>query len=650
MAGIDDFINSLPDRSGALNSDGGDTGTPDASTLTPANEAPAAPADDTDYGRMTMGEAAWKALPNLPGSAWNAVKAIPEAVYNYDKTGEALKQLGEGAVSKVRGWAGVEQDPAEKARSEAAVNELVAPYTSLFTDPNKAKFKETLVKDPFSILTTAAMPVTGGASAALKGAEMLGKAGTIGKALSIPAKIAGRTGTILGNVMDPVQGGIATAKGIAGLAPKTAKHMASVASNVPPESYTTAFETGASHGPAAVPVKQAFGSFASGNGDVTEFSRRTAKAVDAIKNEDISEWAAKKGALTGATTVDVPFNPVYDAIDEYRSRLSPRGLSLSQGPHDVLDAVENNVINRHMEPAGSPIRRLEGFDQLKQELWQESQKYPSGSAERNAVLAAHAGVKRAIADISPEYLDLMENYQEIQDNLNNLVKTLGTGNKVAANNELARFIRSTKNPQGRQLIAQLAKKDPTIPAMVAGATLAGKGPAAMERLMQYVNWAVNLGGIAATAYTGSPLHALGAMAFTTGQHALQSPSLTGKVAYGAGKASHYAKPAAQAVGKLNYPLRVAEPLAVNMAQDQRQTSPVADESRPYFPAEPQYASGGRTERRSGGRVALDATKVAARLVSAADRAKKAHADTTTPLLQVPDEAIAKALSIANENI
>jgi hypothetical protein len=62
------------------------------------------------------------------------------------------------------------------------------------------------------------------------------------------------------------------------------------------------------------------------------------------------------------------------------------------------------------------------------------------------------------------------------------------------------------------------------------------------------------------------------------------------------------------------------------------------------------ATGGRIERREGGRVGIDHSARAASLVRAAETAKKQESKTTEPLLQAPDERIVKALSLANEAI
>ena len=63
-----------------------------------------------------------------------------------------------------------------------------------------------------------------------------------------------------------------------------------------------------------------------------------------------------------------------------------------------------------------------------------------------------------------------------------------------------------------------------------------------------------------------------------------------------------------------------------------------------------HASGGRAMRASGGRTRIDHEAKAASLIRLAERAKKDHGKNTEPLLNLPDETITKALSVANESI
>jgi hypothetical protein len=62
------------------------------------------------------------------------------------------------------------------------------------------------------------------------------------------------------------------------------------------------------------------------------------------------------------------------------------------------------------------------------------------------------------------------------------------------------------------------------------------------------------------------------------------------------------------------------------------------------------ASGGRVSRASGGRTTMDHEAAASRLVKMVDQVRKRQATTTKPLLKLPDETIARALSVANRAI
>jgi hypothetical protein len=63
-----------------------------------------------------------------------------------------------------------------------------------------------------------------------------------------------------------------------------------------------------------------------------------------------------------------------------------------------------------------------------------------------------------------------------------------------------------------------------------------------------------------------------------------------------------------------------------------------------------HAGGGRIERASGGRIGVDHGQRADALIRAAERARKQEEQVTKPLLNLPDEAITKALSVANRSI
>ena len=83
---------------------------------------------------------------------------------------------------------------------------------------------------------------------------------------------------------------------------------------------------------------------------------------------------------------------------------------------------------------------------------------------------------------------------------------------------------------------------------------------------------------------------------------------------------------------------------------QRMGSAVSEALQPIQRA-PQRFAGGRVGRAFGGRLMRnDHAMKAAALIRAAEAAKKAHNATTEGILEQPDEAVAKALSIANKAI
>jgi hypothetical protein len=212
-------------------------------------------------------------LKNLLPSAKNALLALPEAVINYEQTGQALKQLGEGAVSKAKGVMGYEQSPEQKEQDEALLNAMVEPYTSV------AGFKKALYNDPFSVLSMAAIPLTMGASGAEAGAAKLGQLASAGSKLaSVGEKAAAATAKGLSAAsyaVDPLKAAIGTTGALGDYLAQGTKLGVAGASGVPVYSLEKAYEAGAAPSPA---VKQAFNSFATGSGDPVVFSQRASNS------------------------------------------------------------------------------------------------------------------------------------------------------------------------------------------------------------------------------------------------------------------------------------------------------------------------------------------------------------------------------------
>lgn len=578
------------------------------------------------YEKMPWGDVVTKAIGQLGPSAVRSITSIPSAIYNYPETGRALKELGLGAAERAGLYR--EQDPEARARQSQMIETMTEPFTSV------AGFKKTLAEDPYSILTAAATPFGGGLA---KAGELIGSASLAGRTL-------GGLGKAARYAMDPTQAATGIAGDIAGAGVEKFRQLRDISTNVPRYSYEKAAEAG------ALPVgdigKAAFTDFASGQGNAVEFSQRARKATEALKNQAMQNWIATKGSLTGAATQDVPFDKIYDAIGEARNRLGPESLSLNPEPYRALEFIEKNLAAREALPSGHPGKTLEGIDQLKQQLYSYAKKQgdsPAGSV----VMNVHAGVKNALNDVSPEYQVLMDQYQAIDDQIENIQKSLGTTNKTAANAEIAKFMKAQKTPEGRDLISQLEQYDPVLPFMTAGSTLHSGVATGVPGALEKGSMLLHAGNILAGTIAAGPGYAIPATAAAIGQGVLQSPSLMGGLAYKAGEIGA-SRPAAvaRAIPKV---ARVAQPIATSLTRARPEitkeivgsVTPMEEES-PYFPGPEEE----RPVRASGGRIGMTAE----RLLSMLEGAKRSVQKDTESLLQEPDEKIAKALTIAKEGI
>lgn len=590
-----------------------------------------APDNQKDWGEASWGDVLSSGLRNAPASALHQITAIPEAIMNHTQTWEGMKSVGRGIAAKT--GLGGSDDPDQRAQDEAVVNAFVAPYTSI------AGLKKSLATDPFEVLSTAGMALTGGATGAAKIGSTLAKTGTAaGEIGAKAANTAAKTMGALAYPLDPA----GRALDVAGWAGKktllpAAARIAEQETGISRPALEKAFEAGASRDPA---FKKSFNDYATGRGDPVAFSQDTSRAFEKMKADEISNWASDKANLAQlGSTVD--FAPAYQAINDFRSQIGP--IQGGVGPevrraHDVLDAIEDHLRFRESLPANDLLRTVEGVDQLKRSLYKDIE--ASSGYAADAYKQAWAGIRKSLSDAAPEYTNLMEKYQAVQDGLQNVQKTLGTGNRVAANTEMAKFIKQFGDSFGAAEIEKLAKYDPTIPYKVAGAAIhsAAGHPS---------NWTTGLslaqlGNLGASIFTGNPLHMAGALGGLLLQKQLLSPKNVAAVPYYAGAIS--GNPVAQGIGEgASAARKVGTPALMGL---QNAETDVTGEIPPLTirPGR-EYRPG----RATGGRI-MDAEAISDRLVRQADQVKKEVSNHTEQLLDTPDDHVAKALEIANRHI
>lgn len=570
---------------------------------------------EKDWGKASWEEVGKGFKEEFLPSVGRGIMAIPQAIMNPSETGAALKQAGTGIASKVRGAMGAQQEPEQKAQDEAVINAIIEPFTSV------AGFKKALATDPYSVLSVMAIPVSGGAAAAGTGAKALGTASLAGKALR-GVELAGKGAAM---TMDPLYGAV---KGVGaayeGIAKPALKSAAAAQAGVPKASLELAYEAGKTPD---VAMKTAFNTFAKGQGKAEDFSQAVSKASTQMRNAEIADWAADKSNVLALKQV-VPQQPIVDAIQEARTMIGPRNLAIGPAAdaHMKLDQLERMMRNRFNAPISSKARTLEGFDQLKRTLYEMGEREPSGMVS-DAIKKVNAGVRDAMGTVSPQYVELMEKYQLLNDKLKTIKKSLATGDNVSAVRELNAFIRGMDDVEKGRFIAELAKYDPRIPYMVAGASLnqAAGHPSNWSKTLTFGQLA-NLG---AGVYSGNPTHMIGAIGGMAAQRLFLNPEAIGSGAYTAGRIARGAEAVGEAI-----PAAIGPAMAGAARILPEQLSRIQNE---------ELMQSVREGRATGGRVSD-------RLVAEVDRAKKRINNQTEELLKTPDSNVAQALEVANRHL
>ena len=219
----------------------------------------------------------------------------------------------------------------------------------------------------------------------------------------------------------------------------------------------------------------------------------------------------------------------------------------------------------------------------------------------------------------------MDAYGEATVGLKQIQNTLQLGKDAGVGKEVRNLLKAQNSTAGGKVLDDLDKYNPQLKYMLAGMELSEFMPygnyrrfmIGAEGLGQFAGQLPLLAGL-------NPVYAMGHFATLP----FTMPAVSGGTLGGVGAVSGAAQKAADIYNKVPAMVRMPS-YAVGSAAEE-----AAPEDRAF--------------RASGGRV--DAKSIGARLVAAADRAKKEINKSTEPLLKSDDESIAKALEIANRHI
>jgi hypothetical protein len=279
-------------------------------------------------------------------------------------------------------------------------------------------------------------------------------------------------------------------------------------------------------------------------GEVESVVAETRDAVGNLRQQASRAYNEYKDRL-GQQSQVLDFSDVDAAVNNTVKTFTPTGtnlpaVSLSDRVDDIRTKIGKAV--QDWKRLGPQYHTAEGFDALKQKIWDIGGDPAYGTAERKAVGEVYNAIKQTIERQDPEYGRAMSEYGAAQDQIREIEREL-TGKRDApagpALRKIMSALRSNVNTNygaRKKLLDVLAENGaPNVAEKVAGAALASREPRGLARTG---------GGVAAemlVAGAGGLLHSSPtavAAALGTGavSAASRSPRLVGGAAYGLGSA------------------------------------------------------------------------------------------------------------------
>lgn len=502
----------------------------------------------------------------------------------------ALGQIGTGAVSKAKGALGFEQDAAKKEEDEAAINALGRFYADRYG--SVAGFKRALAEDPVGVMSDLSLPISGGGAALAKAPGTIGK---IGSAVQTT-----------GRIMDPI--------GAATMAPKAATEAATTVAAIPASWFTGASMKGLkSATEAGFTANPVFWQHFNGAGKAEDMVEAVNKAISDAGKARASEYMQGMDKLK--LSQPLSYENLNKAMEEARNIAGTKGRVSNPEAFAVFQELNNRINNWTTNKATT--HTLSDFDELKKLIRNVGyEKTSPGSPARKVVDTLADSVSQTIKDFDPGYADVMKRYEAATKQLNDFRKGL-TGSDTASS---FRKLMSAQKGHGKEnILEEISKINPEIPFMIAGQELRP--------------WLAQ--GLRGLITSGS---ALGTGLFMGVPHAAahlygQSPKAVGATFYGAGRIGGAPDRLYKALPPGSFPAAQQIGRAENLVGEEEEDQP---------------AQVVRQARASGGRAMGIMT--AERLMRAAHAAKLKINKSTEQILDEPDEAVVKALDIANRHI
>jgi len=369
--------------------------------------------------RLSAGEVATGALQNIIPSTGRLVKETVGAVVHPIDTISNVLDVGVGEMRKVLPQSVVKAiDKADVAlgykegygKQEKMANALNNMYKERYGSAEG--FKEALANDPASVLADVST-VVGGGSALTKGSK-LGKVLQKGSEVTNPLTLAEKV------ITAPIKGASELAKGTMGITTGAGK-----------EAVNQAIKAGETS-------NQTFLKNLRRGGDMEEVVNIAKSGLENMRQEKNNAYRSGMVDISKDQSI-LNFDDIDKSLNNAIGRTQYKGQVIKQGANKKIDEA-TKLINkwRNLDPA--EYHTPEGMDALKQQIGDilEDIPYEQKNA-RGAVGDVYNAIKETIKNQAPTYSDVMKNYSDASEQINEIKRALSLGEKSSADTALKKL-------------------------------------------------------------------------------------------------------------------------------------------------------------------------------------------------------------------
>ena len=464
--------------------------------------------DEAAARNAGLSDVAIQALKNAPASATMVVSSLLSPVSDALRSTVLGERVGfyktfPDLIADVASKAGIGET--DEATANALADAMVERYGSF------EGFKQAVASDPVGVVGDASVILTLGGSAAGRVPGVVGRAGRatarVGEAID-PLSFAG---SMVSRGFSALPEGAKTAPG------RVATEGLSMTTGAPAGAFREAFERGAGRQRVGVtPLTEEFRAGIAGGIPPEDLVARAKSAMQEMREAASRDYRSGMVDISQDKSI-LSFDELDKALADMRRDAMYKGEVVKPDVLATVDEMET-IINdwRALDPA--EFHTPEGFDKLKQRLFEATENIPfDDKTRRRAAGAVYGATKDTIRKQAPTYSGVMDQYADAQQTLGRMESELGLG-RGPIDTAATKLTQRPPSRKGRDdLLTLLADYDPKLAAQVAGEQLSPIMPRGLRGVGAGLGTALAVGNIAS----------LGTL----------SPRVMGEMAYGAGRAS-----------------------------------------------------------------------------------------------------------------